>query len=221
MKDFLKEEMKEKEKHDGSYWFSYIKEKDKYDDNYWLSYFKEKEKEKKKNNTVAIKSSKEAAPRNDTIFIHYGDDHFDRDKFNYVKNASIEEIGWKPAFCTCLWASPIDDPDGWHDWCEANRFRLDRLSKSFKFKLKKGSRVLEVITLDDLTNFLHTFCDQDELKHPIVDFESIAQFYDALFVKIYTDDCEDFQQQAYWQLYGWDVDSLLIFNPDIVEEINL
>lgn len=79
---------------------------------------------------------------------------------------------------------------------------------------------MKVVTLDDLTNFLNKYCDQDEWRSIRVDFESIAQFYDALFVKIYTEDCEDFQQQAYWQLYGWDVDSLLIFNPDIIEEID-
>lgn len=194
--------------------------RDKYDGNYLLLYFKEKEKEKNKNNTVAIKSSKEAAPRNDTIFIHYGADHFDKDKFNYVKNAGIGGICCKPYPHTCLWASPIDDQDGWHDWCETNWFHLDRLNKSFKFKLKEKSRVLKVVTLDDLTNFLNKYCDQDEWRSIRVDFESIAQFYDALFVKIYTEDCEDFQQQAYWQLYGWDVDSLLIFNPDIIEEID-
>ena len=55
-------------------------------------------------------------------FIHYGHDKFEKDKFELVKNrldASKPKGG--------LWASRIDSPNGWKDWCESNEFGTEKL----------------------------------------------------------------------------------------------
>lgn len=47
-----------------------------------------------------------------------------------------------------------------------------------------------------------------------LDFEEIKKEYDAIEVLISEDD------QLYWDLYGWDCDSLLILNKDIIKELS-
>ena len=47
-----------------------------------------------------------------------------------------------------------------------------------------------------------------------IDFEKLAeQGWDAVEVKISND------MRLYWALYGWDCDSILIMNPDVVVEV--
>ena len=46
-----------------------------------------------------------------------------------------------------------------------------------------------------------------------LDFEKLSKEYDAIEVNI--SECRD----LYYSLYGWDCDSIVIMNPDIIEEI--
>ena len=46
-----------------------------------------------------------------------------------------------------------------------------------------------------------------------LDFEKLSKEYDAIEVFISKD------EQLYWDLYGWDCDSILIMNSDIIEEV--
>ena len=54
----------------------------------------------------------------------------------------------------------------------------------------------------------HLSSSYDEL-----DFEKLAEIYDAMVVYISAD------YNLYYRLYGWDVDSVLVFNPNVVEVV--
>ena len=62
----------------------------------------------------------------------------------------------------------------------------------------KGSPVLENVNCFALSRWL------------ILDFEKIAKEFGAIEVNISSD------EKLYWKLYGWDCDSILIMNPNVV-----
>ena len=143
----------------------------------------------------------------DEIYIHYGHKSFDNELFDEITNerAWVKPIGG-------LWASNINAKYGWRDWCEEQRFRECSIDNSFKFKLKEDSRILKIDNSDILK------------KLPIVnapfrtswinlDFEKIKEEYDAIEVLISED------RRLYWDLYGWDCDSLLVLNKEVIEQI--
>ncbi|MFR3519297.1 MAG: hypothetical protein ACLTT4_12785 [Coprobacillus cateniformis] len=47
----------------------------------------------------------------------------------------------------------------------------------------------------------------------MLDFEELKRQYDAIEVNISND------YGLYWKLYGWDCDSILVMNSDVVVEI--
>ena len=148
----------------------------------------------------------------DMIFEHLGHSRFDKERFNPIVNRDY----WvKPG--GGLWASPIDSAHGWREWVKVNEFRLDHYNKgSFKFKLKEDAKVFVVENTKQLTDDLLVREENEfsKLLHmKLLDFEQLAKEYDAMLVLISKDGC------LYWDLYGWDCDSLLVFNPDVVEEL--
>ena len=148
------------------------------------------------------------------IYIHYGDSHFDRDKFDKIYNRDfIKPSGG-------LWASDVEALFGWKNWCEANDFRLYRLDTSFKFRLKDNVRVLVIDKCSKLKDLprqkAEDFDDYIDSKYSftILDFEKIAESYDAIEVIISSD------SDLYYKLYGWDCDSILILNKEVIEEVS-
>ena len=157
-------------------------------------------------------------------YIHYGSEHFDISKFEPIKN--IGGVGGREVKPSGgLWASFYDDSEDKYDWenfCIENDFNLDKTKTSFSFNLKKNSKVLlidDIQKLKKLQSDGYTR-DMDErfahLFHDLycLDFEKLVDDgYDAIKVFIRSND-------IYYALYGWDIDSLLVLNPDCISEIN-
>ena len=155
------------------------------------------------------------------LYIHYGSDHFDKNKFIKIKNCAIPWV--KPEKYTGMWGSPINAHYGWSDWCRDTDFDVYKLDKHFTFTLKENSKFLYVRNDNELQDLklLHCF-DRPYLKDPYhpaerycMNFEKLRDCfgYDAMEVHITTDN-------IYVGLYGWDCDSILILNPDCVIERN-
>lgn len=162
-------------------------------------------------------------------YIHYGSEHFDLKAFDPIKNRYRFN---KPS--GGLWASPINAEDSWHDWCLFNNYKTDKLERSFKFKLADDAKVLylnDVITVTDKRNRKYHLNDSSlsyciRIHEPLpsdpfcpsifasginIDFQWLMMSrYDAIEVHM-TD-------IFYWDLYGWDVDSLLVMNPNCIVE---
>ena len=146
-------------------------------------------------------------------YIHYGSNDFDINKFDPIKNgeAAYLRVMEKPE--GGLWASPINSKDNWHDWCLNNDFKVNQLEKSFTFTLKPGSKVLTIRTMQDIIDIFEmlTVVPLGRRIGNHINFEELLKLgYDAIMVYISNVD-------VYYRLYGWDVDSLLVMNPDCIE----
>ena len=146
------------------------------------------------------------------VYIHYGASRFEPSEFGPIRNYPV--TGVKPVHNTGLWASPVKSKYGWVDWCNQEEFNLDRLSTSFKFILKPGAKVAHIRNRNDLYKLpsrSNDFCYS-------IDFEAAAKRYDAIELHL-TEDPYGVRGDLYYLLYGWDCDSILILNKDIVEEV--
>ena len=144
------------------------------------------------------------------LYVHYGSDHFDPDKFTPIKSVSFSN---KPI--GGLWASPCDSENSWYDFSLG--FNADRLDKWFTFTLKDDAKVLTIKTEQDLYELADAgFCvyslngERNHWRAFYPDFNKLCiAGYDA--IEVYMTDT------IYWNLYGWDVDSLLVLNPNCVK----
>ena len=143
-------------------------------------------------------------------YIHYGHTKFDKSVFNKIKNV---DCSTKPK--GGLWASDVEAEHGWKDCCEAEEFRDCKEENSFSFVLSDNAKVLYIDSIDDL-KVLPKIDDKFGMNFSswiLLDFEKLAETYDAVEVSISSD------FDLYYQLYGWDCDSIVIMNPDIVVEL--
>lgn len=141
-------------------------------------------------------------------YIHYGHRHFNKDLFSPIKN--IPSLT-KPS--GGLWASNIYAIRGWKDWCDDNEFRRCEKDNSFKFILAIDAKILTINSSNDLENLPKGEDKYGMSSWAILDFEKISQKYNAIEVNISSDG------MLYYNLYGWDCDSILVMNPDVIQEI--
>lgn len=152
----------------------------------------------------------------DIIYRHYGAEKLNID-FQYRK--CLTNNAMKPR-CG-LWASRIDSPRSWKQWCEGESFRLSNFEKYFDFKLKPEARICYIHSSEDAENFLSrfpgegypTFMNGTYGLPKFPDYRSASKYFDGVEVFISDD------PTLYHTLYGWDVDSIVIWNLDVVEPI--
>ncbi len=141
-------------------------------------------------------------------YIHYGHKSFDRNRFMPIRN---ERCFTKPR--GGLWASPVDAEYGWKKWCDENEFRECNLDNSFTFTLSPEARVLYIGNIGDLDGLPQVKNEFSYSGWCQLDFEKLLEMgYDAVEISISADN------RLYWALYGWDCDSIVILNPNVIEE---
>lgn len=152
-------------------------------------------------------------------YIHYGSDKFDKNLFEPIRKRFDD---WNKPLGG-LWASREGDKDGWKQWSIDNEFHEDRLEHSFTFTLKPSANVVSIYKPKDV-DILPRLYTENPYTHRnfIPDFEEcVRRGIDAIeIVDIYgmDDSNNDFLlDSVYYKLYGWDINSILILNPDIVE----
>ena len=140
-------------------------------------------------------------------FIHYGSTTFDTKKFKAIQN--------RPSFNKPfggLWASPIDSENGWRQWNETECYAECIEESSFTFQLKPEARVYTIKSRADVYAMLERYRGKSlipglaNIGFPIFDFEEMTKDYDAIVFFI--------NGETYESLYGWDCDSILLFNPE-------
>lgn len=156
----------------------------------------------------------------DDVYIHYGATEFKPELFKPVMNGSAFN---KPKWDTGFWASPVNGY-GWKQWNDSEHFATCDADNSFTFKLKPNSKVYVIDSNEAVENLLkhyprpnpyakdNTIFSTDYYMNHLIDFEKLSKDYDALLLYI------KYGGRIFW---GWDVDSLLIFNPDCIENISL
>lgn len=159
------------------------------------------------------------------VYIHYGCEHFNPDSFGPIKNRRYPDV--KPEHTTGLWASPVKSKYGWRDFCENEDFCVDRLNKQFKFVLADNARVCHLDSINDLLKLPQRAISDDYKGYLYgllccyyIDFEKTSKMYDAIELHLTTEPRRRFGTIGLYDLlYGWDCDSILILNPDVVKEI--
>lgn len=148
-------------------------------------------------------------------YIHYGSNSFDISSFKPISNRQYNKPNGG------LWASPIgtlhNEYHGWYNWCKENSYKVDRLNKSFTFNIDSEAKIFKIHKDEDLKklkiydrSYLLGFSSEDQDAFWNINFEQmIFDGYQAIEVLINT-------QKIYWDLYGWDCDSLLVFDPEIM-----
>ena len=138
-------------------------------------------------------------------YIHYGDRHFDPNKFKPIENTFTNKpIGG-------LWASDVNAKYGWKEWNKSSGLRKCSEEPYFKLTLDKKAKVLNVHKYKDVKFAVKEFLVNQIM---ILDFKKIMKRgYDAM--EVFISDSES----LYWNLYGYDCDSIIIFNKDIIQEV--
>lgn len=141
-------------------------------------------------------------------YIHYGSKRFDPLLFCPIKNMyplTKPEGG--------LWVSKIDAIYGWKEWCDDNEFRDCEKDNSFTFTFADNAKILTINSSSELKNLPKGENRYGMSSWAILDFEKISREYDAVEINISSDG------KLYWDLYGWDCDSILVMNPDVIKEM--
>lgn len=151
------------------------------------------------------------------IFISYGTDKYDPTRIKPIKvDSEWGKIHNKPH--GGLWASPVDTSFSWGDFCDREAFNLKSLNKHFIFKLKPKSKICIIDNIDDLISY-SVF--DDYVGKYTLDIKKIVEEFDGLYA---TDNAVVKLRYIDWKkrlnsLNYWDIESICIWNPDIVEPI--
>lgn len=138
-------------------------------------------------------------------YIHYGHTSFDKNLFRQITNNNFFT---KPD--GGFWASNTKAKYGWKEWCEENDFRDCSKDNNFIFVLTNDAKILKIDLVDQLNVLPKVKSDFGISNWTMLDFEKLSESYDAIEVSIISD------YRLYHELYGWDCDSILIMNPDII-----
>jgi hypothetical protein len=139
-------------------------------------------------------------------FIHYGHDKFDKDLFVPVKNVGfVKPIGG-------LWASPLYSNHSWRDWCIGEEFELHLLEKYFTFTIDKNAKIYTIDNLNHLRSL--PTVPIKIINRKFLNFELISKDYDVIWLTANGERATRSLQPL--NLYGWDVESLLVLNPNII-----
>ena len=111
--------------------------------------------------------------------------------------------------------------NGWETWCKGEMPEWTK-GPRYEATLKPEARILEIWDKTDLQT-LPVNPDMAESHNwdlnrglwgeVYLDFEKLADEYDGIAVMVQTGNWDD----LYHLMYGWDCDSLCVFNPEIIE----
>lgn len=168
------------------------------------------------------------------IYIHYGSDHFDIGLF---KQIVLDPDGFDKPIAGGLWGSPIDSKKAWKDFVMENfPDRINQLQAHFLFTLKENARLLYIDSVEllktlpeydcEITRIFKErdlFIERNRSKYPpgfsrpiYLDFSELQKTYDAIEVSFSSDNSIGVFSGLNSALMSWDVDSILVFNPDII-----
>lgn len=150
------------------------------------------------------------------VYISYGKSKYDPQKFNEIKNLPLfgKPLGG-------LWASPIDAPFGWKQWCEDINYVDCDLTKSFCFTLDKNANVIHLNSSEDCRRLplvqLDPFFQSLTAYQVFPDFEKLKNNgIDAIQFNLSAEKSGNMVDGMHSVLFGWDCDSILILNKNVI-----
>lgn len=151
------------------------------------------------------------------IYIHYGSEKFDVDLFKKANTKRFIYGPWiKPT--GGLWASRADSSCGWKNWTTENNMTCDFCTFcGFAFKLKPKTKIFNIKSKEDIKTLekigvYENYGYPDRFLYGINIDPLVKRGYDG--IEVFMND------ELYWYLYGWDCDSIILFNSDCIELID-
>ena len=150
-----------------------------------------------------------------TLYVHYNSNkdkyptYFDPDVFAPIKNFYNICMN-KPLHGTGFWASPLMSEYNWKEWCKQNEPEWIYNKSSFCFKLKDDANILRLYSKNDFNDYVENNSEfvYRVYNNYIFDYKNMVDSgIDAIEVKI---------NGLYFEMYGWDCDSILVMNPAVV-----
>lgn len=139
-------------------------------------------------------------------YIHYGHKFFDKNAFQPIKNIPmfVKPNGG-------LWACRKEIKESWKDFCKNEMSITIKDNDYFCFRLSDNANILKIDSdrmLDELPKAEPSF--SSVFHWTFLDFEELQKKYDAIEVLISK------EPNLYNALYGWDIDSILVMNPESI-----
>lgn len=147
-----------------------------------------------------------------STYVHFGTNQFDKKLFRPVKNSFLQT---KPS--GGFWGSPVDGKYTWELWNIDNHFAdVSESAPKLYFTLKPSAKILKINNEESFQQF------DSKYKLPKTDLQlfypydwiRVAKDYDAMEVSI-----SDYNA-LYMKLYTWDCDSICVFNPNVVVQVD-
>jgi len=145
------------------------------------------------------------------IYISYGRNVFKMEKFDMIKNDIT-----LPKPSGGIWACRKSSND-WYKWVVSKGLLKEDsnyLKLYVEFRLRPGANIYKINSKENLKNLIKQFplkSDSPSIWGTRVDWEKASKVYDGFEV---TD-----IGSVYMQLYTWDMNSILICNPSVIEII--
>ena len=146
------------------------------------------------------------------IWIHYGNDCFNPEK---VKENAKKLFSNKP---NGLWASPVGRNFwSWKRWCESEDYHTERLEKYFKFRVSSKANLLWIHKLSDAEKYMiaEPYYPGSKYCSYKLNVEEVMNKFDGM-VLIHGNHYCELHDNGF---YTWDVDSICVWNPDMIELI--
>lgn len=150
-------------------------------------------------------------------YVHFGHSYFDRGRFEHPKDVKGSIMMNKPY--GGLWASPCKkNCYTWLDWCKSEDFCLDKYTSEsrFTFRLTDDARVFHIRTPEDAYYLADNYPLGHKMHHMVIleiDYAKVVDDYDAVQIHIYD---EEGSYKLYSVMYGWDCDSIVVLNPEVI-----
>ena len=166
-----------------------------------------------------MKYTRESKP---TTYIHYGSPAFSHAEF---VPATQEGCWVKPK--GGLWGSPVDAEHSWKDWCEGEGFRECNEDNSFKFTVRDPKRIFYIDSEEAFDDWYSKYVFIDAEKSAMLAGIRFTKGFNCGFDQINVQkmindgwDGMEISLTDHWPLYnylyGWDCDSVIIFNRDAI-----
>lgn len=147
----------------------------------------------------------------DWPLINYGRTGFNPGKFVEIRNC---EYSSKPF--GGFWASPVNSSYGWADWCRDNEF--GNLKCHFTFKLTGKVYTIRREEDVELLPFIRNELCGRGVDFGYLSFEAIKRAgVDAIHLTVEGERETRFPDKGRNSLYGWDCESVLILNEEVVK----
>ncbi len=152
-------------------------------------------------------------------YIHYG-----ASEFHHIAPIKNREMFVKPL--GGLWASPVNSPRGWKEWCAQANYETGGFAESFTFTLTDDAKIIHIYSVRQLEELPKAKLPKEleklnlDAMYVMLDFEALEKEYDGIELHMSEEKYEPGQDYIggglYFKLYGWDCDSILIFHDEVV-----